>query len=128
MKKFLFVLGISAAIFACGEGSGNAADKGADTPGTDNAGSEVQNQKGLELIGASDCTTCHDIDAKKIGPAYVEVAKRYESSPAVIDTLVSKIINGGAGNWGTIAMTSHPTLSKEDATEMVKYILSLKNR
>ena len=82
--------------------------------------------RGLELIGASDCTTCHQIDKKAIGPAYVDVAAKYENTPAVVDTLVSKIINGGSGNWGQIAMSPHPQLPEADVREMVKYILSLK--
>ena len=86
----------------------------------------VKNQKGLELIGANDCTTCHRISEKNIGPAYTDVAQKYEATQANIDTLVGKVINGGSGNWGTIQMTPHPTVSKEDATEMVKYILGLR--
>ena len=86
----------------------------------------VKNQKGLELIGANDCTTCHRISEKNIGPAYTDVAQKYEATQANIDTLVGKVIKGGSGNWGTIQMTPHPTVSKEDATEMIKYILALR--
>jgi cytochrome c len=45
---------------------------------------------------------------------------------ANIDMLVNKVINGGKGNWGDVPMAPHPQLKKEDVTEMVKYILSLK--
>lgn len=86
----------------------------------------VQNERGLELIGASDCTTCHAIDKKNIGPAYIDVAQKYENTEAVIDTLVSKVLKGGQGNWGAVPMTPHPNLPEADAREMIKYILSLK--
>jgi cytochrome c len=125
MKKFLVVFGISVIAFACGSSDDKKAD---DAPQQDTvaAAPEVQNERGLELIGASDCTGCHAIDKKVIGPAYQDVAQKYENTPAVIDTLVNKVRNGGQGNWGTIPMAPHPNLSEEDAREMVKYIMSLK--
>ena len=72
--------------------------------------------------------TCHAIDRKVIGPSYIDVSKKYDSTEAVIDTLVSKIKHGGKGNWGEVMMTPHPDLPDADAKEMVKYILSLKNQ
>lgn len=124
MKKYLFVLSISAFALACDSSEEKPADE--KKPDTVATTPTVQNEKGLELIGASDCTTCHAIDKKLTGPAYVDVAAKYDNTPAVIDTLVSKIINGGSGNWGTVPMTPHPTLPEADAREMVKYIMSLK--
>ena len=137
MKKFFIVLGIAAFMVACGgnDGANTAdADKGADTPATNGPNSPTPapataaNEKGLELIGASDCTTCHAINEKKIGPAYADVAKKYENTPANVDMLVGKVINGGSGNWGQVPMTAHPDLKPEDAKEMVSYILSLRNQ
>jgi cytochrome c len=42
--------------------------------------------------------------------------------------LADKIIKGGAGVWGQIPMTPHPNLSKQDAEQIVKYVLLLKNK
>jgi cytochrome c len=125
MKKFLIVFGVSAILFACNSSDDQkpADEKKGDTVATAPA---VPDERGLELIGASDCTTCHGIDKKNIGPAYIDVAAKYENTPAVIDTLVSKVINGGSGNWGTVPMTPHPTLPEADVREMIKYIMSLK--
>jgi len=81
--------------------------------------------KGKNLIAKSDCLSCHKDDVKLLGPAYVDVAKKYDESAKNIDFLSSKIIKGGAGNWGDIPMSPHADLAKADATEMVKYILSL---
>ncbi len=132
MKKLIIALGVVSIIFACNSGTGEKqagdASQGADTPGTTGPSTAIANERGLELIGASDCTTCHDINAKKIGPAYVDVANKYENTPAVVDTLVNKIIHGGSGNWGAVAMTPHPDMSREDAKEMVNYIMTLKNQ
>lgn len=128
MKKLLLILGISSAIIACNSGGEQAETTNEAAPDTMGVPSAALNERGLELIGASDCTTCHAIDKKLIGPAYTDVAAKYENTPAVVDTLVSKIINGGAGNWGPVAMTPHAELPEADAREMVNYILSLKNR
>ena len=127
MKKVFISMIVTAAVFACNP---PAQEKDKTDASTEPASPDVTvaNQKGLELIGASDCTTCHAIDKKNIGPAYIDVAKKYEATEAVIDTLVSKIIDGGVGVWGQVPMTPHPTLSRDTAREMVKYILSLKNQ
>lgn len=81
---------------------------------------------GLELIGKSDCLTCHKINDAATGPAYSLVAAKYAGVPNITDTLAAKIIKGGAGNWGAIPMSAHPNISVEDAKKMVTYVLSLK--
>ncbi|WP_276090743.1 c-type cytochrome [Pedobacter sp. JY14-1] len=81
---------------------------------------------GEGLIQKSDCLACHNVSKKIVGPAYKAVAAKYEANDANIEALAEKIINGGAGVWGAVPMSPHPALSKTDAKEMVKYILSLK--
>lgn len=82
---------------------------------------------GLADAKASDCFACHAIDHKVVGPAYDEVAKRYAGKgSAVVDKLAEKIIKGGSGNWGNIAMTPHPDLGQQKARTIVEWILSLK--
>jgi cytochrome c len=83
-------------------------------------------EKGKGLIAKSDCLACHKIDQKLVGPAYQDVAKKYEANAKNIDYLANKIIKGGAGAWGDIPMSPHPTLSQNDAKEMAQYILSLR--
>lgn len=77
------------------------------------------------LFAKSDCNTCHNQDVKTVGPAYKAIAERYENNDKNKNTLVAKVIAGGAGNWGQIAMSPHPDLKKEDAETMVSYILDL---
>ena len=91
----------------------------------------IPGEKGLELIGASDCTTCHKLnqtgDGPAIGPAYNQVADKYSpAADSTVDRLVKKIISGGSGVWGTIPMTPHPSVPEADIRTMVKYILTLK--
>lgn len=82
--------------------------------------------RGAKLIEGADCTGCHRENDKLLGPAYKAVAEKYPNTPANVKMLASKVITGGKGNWGDIAMTPHPNLSEADAQEMVRYILSLK--
>ena len=133
MKKSFIIFGLALAISACGNNK-QSNSSGADTTVTtttttsssQNTSVAVKDTLGAALIQKNDCLTCHKLDQKIIGPAYTDVANKYTASPAVIDTLANKIIKGGSGNWGNIAMSPHPNLSITDAQEMVKYILSLK--
>ena len=81
---------------------------------------------GEALIKKSDCLACHNVSQKIVGPAYKNVAAKYAATEENIELLADKIINGGSGVWGAIPMSPHPSISKADAKEMVKYILSLK--
>jgi cytochrome c len=128
-KTILFLLIASAAILACNSSGSSAAktDSAAATPPP-----AAASEKGLELIGASDCTTCHrlhkDAAGASIGPAYSEVANKYQNAAdTTVDRLVNKILKGGTGVWGTVPMTPHPALAAADVKEMVTYILSIKN-
>jgi cytochrome c len=128
MRKTFMVLGAALLIIACGN-SGEKSAAGKDSSA--NSQPVVANQKGLELIGASDCTTCHRLDqaspGSAIGPAYSEVAKKYApAADSTVNRLVKKIMNGGQGVWGQIPMTPHPALTEADVKEMVTYILSIK--
>lgn len=81
--------------------------------------------KGKALIETSDCATCHAIDQTSIGPTYNAIAGKYQRGDRVIDTLASKIIEGGTGVWGHNIMAAHPQHTMEEARSMVEYILSL---
>lgn len=81
--------------------------------------------QGAALIEGSDCKTCHNEKVKTVGPAYVDVAKKYEYTEANVTKLVGKIIKGGSGVWGEVPMTAHPDLTEPDATKMTNYIMSL---
>jgi cytochrome c len=126
MKKTIVLFSFVAFVASCG--NNNTADNTADTK-TEEATPKAEDpevEKGLNLVATSDCLTCHQIETKSTGPAYVEVAAKYPNNDAVIDSLSDKIIKGGSGNWGTVPMTPHPSISKDDAKAMVKYVLSLK--
>ena len=88
-------------------------------------GHQQPNHPGELLIAESDCKSCHLIDQRSAGPRYREVAKKYKGDAGAIDRLANKIVKGGTGVWGDVAMAAHPQISIEDAATMVSYILSL---
>jgi cytochrome c len=85
------------------------------------------NEPGQRLIAANDCLTCHQINKKNIGPSYQEIANRYEMGQGNIENLADRIIKGATGLWSNNKMTPHPNLSQQQAQEMARYILSLRN-
>jgi len=133
-KKLVVVLSSAILMAACGNSGetkpADAKDTTASTPAAA-APSTAASDKGLELIGASDCTTCHRLNKEgsgaTIGPAYSEVAAKYApAADTTIDRLVKKVISGGSGVWGAVPMTPHPALKAEDVKTMVTYIMTLK--
>ncbi|MEO0473174.1 MAG: PA14 domain-containing protein, partial [Bacteroidota bacterium] len=80
---------------------------------------------GLVLIENSDCKSCHNEKVKTIGPSYEAIAEKYRNTPAQVRALASKVMKGGSGVWGEQVMSGHPDLMREDAMEMVRYILAL---
>lgn len=93
--------------------------------GTEDTRTSVSSSSaGAQLIAKSDCLSCHKEHEKFVGPSYAAVAQKYKT--ADIDKLADKIIKGGAGSFGDIPMTAHPSLSDAYAREMVKYILTVK--
>ena len=131
MKKVFFILTTAIIVIACGGGSTEAGKEAAGATAvaatSGNALSDNPDyQKGLALVAGSDCLTCHKTSEKNIGPAYKDVAAKYENTEENVKMLAGKIIKGGSGNWGAIPMTPHPQLKQEDVEQMVKYILLLK--
>ncbi len=83
---------------------------------------------GKRLIEGSDCLSCHQLARKSIGPAYVDVAKKYHGDSTVIARLVRKIREGGSGVWGKASMAAHPNLTDAQASAMLAYIMSLADK
>ncbi len=77
------------------------------------------------LADKKGCFACHDVNRKKVGPAYKEVAKKYAGKDGAVDQLVKSITKGSMGKWGSIPMTPQP-VTQEEAKKIAEWILSLK--
>jgi cytochrome c len=54
-------------------------------------------QANMELAKAKNCTVCHAVDKKIIGPSYQEVAVKYAKDKDAIAKLKEKVLKGGVG-------------------------------
>lgn len=81
--------------------------------------------QGAALVKKNDCNTCHHATSQIVGPAHMEVAKKYAFTEENIKLIADRIIKGGSGVWGPVPMTPHPSLSQADAEKMARYVLSL---
>lgn len=79
-----------------------------------------------DLAKAKNCTACHSVDKKLIGPAYKDVAKKYSSDKEAVAKLTKKVREGGVGVWGQIPMPANPQVSADEAGTLVKWVLSQK--
>lgn len=98
-------------------------DKAALSP--DKAAKGITELSGKSLMEALDCQSCHQVEAKSVGPAFKEVALQYKDNKRAMEFLPEKIISGGSGNWGETMMAAHPDLALSDAKKIVTWILSL---
>ncbi|GGI27417.1 c-type cytochrome [Pedobacter mendelii] len=128
MKKTFLILGAVVIFMASFSKADLAKEKAVPAVATNNNNAFYQVSAGEKLINKSDCLGCHNKTNKIIGPAYIEVAKKYPNNEKSINYLADKIIKGGTGVWGTMPMTAHASLKKDDAKLMAKYILSLKKK
>jgi cytochrome c len=85
----------------------------------------LRHARALTIIARSDCRTCHTVDTRSAGPAFREVARKYARDSTAADRLAQKIITGGSGVWGQLAMPAHPALTPAEASTLVRYVLSL---
>lgn len=80
------------------------------------------------------CTVCHAIDKKMVGPAWRDVARKYTGSGVtrftyngkeypLIEGLVMKVSKGGSGNWGSMPMPANDMAGTKQAeiTELIKF-------
>lgn len=77
------------------------------------------------LLVKSNCLACHQIDKRKYGPTFKEVAAKYANDSKAAAKLARKIRAGGSGVWGQDVMPPQPQVSQADALILAKYVLSL---
>jgi cytochrome c len=132
----LGVIALSVLLVSCGgnSNSSNTTSESATTTSSTEAPKSLEDMhkdnplyvKGLAKVQSSDCVGCHMVERKVVGPSYAEVAAKYESTEENVKMLAARVINGHVGSWGEVQMPAHPTLSQEDAEDMIRYILLLK--
>ena len=69
-----------------------------------------------DLLKANGCMNCHDISAKKVGPAFKDVAAKFKGKADAEKMLVAQLKDG----------KGHPAVkaSEADISTMVKFVLA----
>jgi cytochrome c len=77
--------------------------------------------------GKAKCGACHSIDKKMVGPAWKDVAAKYEGKADAEKTLIANITKGGSFGWKMSPMPAKG-LGANDAqiASLAKFILTLK--
>lgn len=73
------------------------------------------------LTEENGCVACHALDGKRIGPAFLDVARRYAQRTNAAAYLGGRIRSGGVGVWGQVPMPAQ-TLSEADAAAIAAWL------
>lgn len=68
------------------------------------------------------CTACHSVDKKVVGPAFKDIAAKYKGQN-VQAKLEEKVKKGGAGSFGPVPMSPNPQVPDADVKVLVKWVL-----
>jgi len=75
------------------------------------------------LAKKHNCTTCHDVAKKGVGPAYKDVAAKYKGQADAVAKLSAKVKKGGQGVWGPVPMPPNPAVPDADIKKLVEWVL-----
>jgi len=78
------------------------------------------------LAKSKNCLACHAVATKLVGPAYKDVAAKYAGQKDAEAKLVAKVMKGGSGTWGSMAMPANPQVTEAEAHTLVKWVLAQK--
>jgi cytochrome c len=76
----------------------------------------------VELATKSKCMACHDVEKKKMGPSFKDMAAKYKGDAGAEAMLTEGILKGSKGKWGKIPMPAQK-IPPEDAEALSKWIL-----
>ncbi|MBB4805094.1 cytochrome c [Chryseobacterium defluvii] len=124
MRKIFLVGSLGLLFLSCSKKENTSVDTTSSESSSASKPSVKSDLSGAQIIETLDCTGCHTVNERMIGPSYQEIADKYSEKD--IELLASKIIDGGSGVWGNVPMQPHSQVSKEEAKKMVEYILTLK--
>ena len=90
------------------------------------AGAPLDMASGAATMQKYGCSACHAVDKKIVGPAFQDVAARYQGDKDAAAKLAPKVKAGGAGVWGQVPMPPNAAVPDDDIKALVSWILTLK--
>jgi len=84
----------------------------------------------------NNCTACHAINKKVVGPAWMSVSLKYKGADKfeyggkeypLVEGLMMKVSLGGSGHWGSMPMPAIDAkgIKQTDIKELVQFVLGL---
>ncbi len=75
-------------------------------------------QSAADLLKSKNCTGCHELDKKKVGPAFKDVAAKYKDNKEAEGKLIGALMDG----------KGHMKIAASDAElkTLIQYVLSQK--
>ncbi|MFA7680349.1 MAG: c-type cytochrome [Pigmentiphaga sp.] len=80
---------------------------------------------GERLAKQNKCLACHQIDKRRVGPAYQSIASKYANQADAEQKLIQSIRQGSQKRWGAIPMPAQSHVSEQDARSLAAWILKL---
>ncbi len=71
------------------------------------------------------CTACHQVDKKNVGPAYKDVAKKYKGQADAVAKLADKVKKGSSGVWGPVPMPPNAAVPDADIKKLLEWVLAM---
>ena len=78
----------------------------------------------MALATSKNCTACHAVEKKLVGPSYKDIAAKYTGQADAAEKLANKIVKGGSGVWGPVPMPANTQVNDADAKKLVTWILA----
>ena len=82
-------------------------------------------QADMAMAKKYNCTACHQLDKKVVGPSYKDVANKYKGQADAAAKLAEKVKKGGSGVWGPVPMPPNPAVPDGDIQKLVAWILAM---
>jgi len=77
-----------------------------------------------DLAKKHNCTACHQVSTKGVGPSYQDVAKKYKGQKDAVAKLSEKVKKGGSGVWGAVPMPPNAAVPDADIKVLVEWVMA----
>lgn len=81
-------------------------------------------KKLVAMAQSKGCLACHAVDKQVVGPAWIDVAKKFHGQANAVAELAKRIKNGGVGVWGQVQMPPQQ-LTDAEAKQLAQMVLAL---
>lgn len=80
---------------------------------------------GERLARQNKCLACHQVEKRRVGPAYQTIAQKYANHSNAQEHIAQSIRQGSQKRWGAIPMPAQSHVSEQDARQLAAWILQL---